>query len=83
MDGERAVLVATDPPYLVDYKGGDHPFASADSAARRESKNKDWSHTYREGPSEEPGVVATGTAAGALASASCGAALPCASRPRT
>jgi hypothetical protein len=79
MDGERAVLVATDPPYLVDYKGGDHPFASADSAARRESKNKDWSHTYREGPS----VVATGTAAGALASASCGAALPCVSRPRT
>jgi hypothetical protein len=33
-------------------------------------------------PSEAPGVVATGTAAGALASVSCGAALPCVSRPR-
>lgn len=25
MAGEKAVLLATDPPYLVDYKGGNHP----------------------------------------------------------
>lgn len=25
MDGKRAVLMATDPPYLVDYDGGNHP----------------------------------------------------------
>jgi DNA modification methylase len=25
MDGERAPLMATDPPYLVGYDGGDHP----------------------------------------------------------
>jgi hypothetical protein len=51
MHGERAALVATDPPYLVDYKGGDHPFASTDSAARRAIKNKDWSETYHNPPS--------------------------------
>jgi DNA modification methylase len=25
MNGERAVLFATDPPYLVDYDGSNHP----------------------------------------------------------
>jgi DNA modification methylase len=25
MDGQKAVLMATDPPYLVDYTGGTHP----------------------------------------------------------
>lgn len=25
MGGEKAALLATDPPYLVDYKGGNHP----------------------------------------------------------
>ena len=25
MDGKRATLMATDPPYLVDYTGGNHP----------------------------------------------------------
>lgn len=25
MGGEKAVLLATDPPYLVDYQGGNHP----------------------------------------------------------
>ncbi len=37
MDGEQAALVATDPPYLVDYTG-ERPNASG----------KDWSATYRE-----------------------------------
>jgi DNA modification methylase len=37
MDGRRAELVATDPPYLVDYTG-----------ARPEGTGKDWSAVYRE-----------------------------------
>lgn len=36
MDGEKASLVATDPPYLVDYTG------------KRLDKGKDWSASYRE-----------------------------------
>lgn len=35
MNGERAVLFATDPPYLVDYDGSNHP-----------TRNKDWSESY-------------------------------------
>ena len=35
MNGERAVLFATDPPYLVDYNGSNHP-----------TRNKDWSQSY-------------------------------------
>ncbi len=35
MNGERAVLFATDPPYLVDYDGSNHP-----------TRNKDWSSSY-------------------------------------
>lgn len=35
MNGERAILFATDPPYLVDYDGTNHP-----------TQNKDWSHSY-------------------------------------
>ena len=49
MAGERAVLVATDPPYLVDYKGGDHPPSATNR--RHLTKDKDWSDKYREGPS--------------------------------
>ena len=36
--GERAALLATDPPYCVDYTGADRPGDSG----------KDWSHVYRE-----------------------------------
>ena len=35
MNGERAILFATDPPYLVDYDGSNHP-----------TRNKDWSPSY-------------------------------------
>lgn len=38
MGGEKAILVSTDPPYLVDYTGNDRPNESG----------KDWSATYRE-----------------------------------
>ena len=37
MDGNKAALVATDPPYLVDYTG-----------ERPNDSGKDWSATYRE-----------------------------------
>ena len=35
MNGGRAILFATDPPYLVDYDGSNHP-----------TRNKDWSQSY-------------------------------------
>jgi DNA modification methylase len=41
MAGEKAVLFATDPPYLVDYDGNNHPHKWG---AR--DNNKDWSDTY-------------------------------------
>jgi len=43
MQGERAALFATDPPYLVDYDGTNHP---GKSRAVERRKNKDWSETY-------------------------------------
>ncbi|MBC7836012.1 MAG: ParB N-terminal domain-containing protein, partial [Phycisphaerales bacterium] len=42
MDGNKAALVATDPPYLVDYTG-ERP-----GGADGNSGGKDWSATYRE-----------------------------------
>lgn len=44
MGRERAILFATDPPYLVDYDGKNHPQCWRD----RPSKNKDWSESYHE-----------------------------------
>ncbi|WP_241963297.1 ParB/Srx family N-terminal domain-containing protein [Paracoccus suum] len=35
MNGERAILFATDPPYLLDYDGSNHP-----------TRNNDWSPSY-------------------------------------
>jgi len=52
MNGERAILFATDPPYLVDYDGTNHPQNSARKAkvAKGDTSgtdgNKDWSATY-------------------------------------
>lgn len=46
MNGEKAVLFATDPPYLVDYDGMNHPGTRASES--RDSLNKDWSGTYRD-----------------------------------
>ncbi|MEX2081363.1 MAG: ParB N-terminal domain-containing protein, partial [Dehalococcoidia bacterium] len=40
MDGQRAAIMATDPPYLVDYDGTNHPGTSPGK------RNKDWSGTY-------------------------------------
>jgi DNA modification methylase len=40
MAGERAALMATDPPYLVDYQGGAHPASEANQGAA--SRDKHW-----------------------------------------
>ncbi|MDQ3696079.1 MAG: hypothetical protein M3464_21040, partial [Chloroflexota bacterium] len=39
MDGKRAVLMATDPPYLVNYQGGNHPQSWHNTPA---VKDKHW-----------------------------------------
>jgi len=39
MNGEEAALLATDPPYLVDYQGGNHPQSWHN---RAEVKDKHW-----------------------------------------
>ena len=45
MAGERAMLFATDPPYLVGYDGTNHP-GSIKTRALAGRKNKDWSGSY-------------------------------------
>jgi len=42
MNGQKAVLFATDPPYLVNYTGKNHPA----SRSTRAGKNKDWTDSY-------------------------------------
>jgi ParB-like chromosome segregation protein Spo0J len=39
-DGQQAVLMATDPPYLVDFTGGDHPPTRANQG--KANRNKHW-----------------------------------------
>lgn len=41
MNGKRAVICSTDPPYLVDYTGEDHP-QSYDREKTGRSNNKNW-----------------------------------------
>lgn len=43
LDGEKAALCATDPPYLVDYTGADRPGKDGKGTG-----GKDWSDVYRE-----------------------------------
>ena len=43
MKGERAILFATDPPYLVGYDGTNHP---GSSKLVERVKNKDWADSY-------------------------------------
>jgi DNA modification methylase len=40
--GEQAVLLATDPPYCVNYTGNDRPIHDG------KRSGKDWNHVYRE-----------------------------------
>ncbi len=46
MNGQRACLFATDPPYLVAYDGMNHPHKWNDSEELKRRKNKDWSDKY-------------------------------------
>jgi DNA modification methylase len=55
MNGKRACLFATDPPYLVQYDGTKHPHKWNDSAEVRQRKNKDWSDKYADVASPEEG----------------------------
>jgi DNA modification methylase len=48
MAGQRATLFATDPPYLVDYDGMNHPQGWKASQKKRQTMNKDWSATYKD-----------------------------------
>jgi DNA modification methylase len=41
MNGEKAVMMATDPPYLVDYTGTNHP-QSFERAQAGKDNNKNW-----------------------------------------
>lgn len=50
MNGERAALFATDPPYLVDYDGTNHPTKKTASAQAKKIANKDWGDDYIEQP---------------------------------
>jgi hypothetical protein len=60
MDGERAVLFATDPPYAVAYSGNSRPQSWGNKGAA--NRNKYWSNEYLEANSadiantEEAGV---------------------------
>jgi DNA modification methylase len=42
LDGEKAGLFSTDPPYCMDYTGNDRPIDDG------RASGKDWSHVYRE-----------------------------------
>jgi DNA modification methylase len=48
MGDERAVLFVTDPPYLVDYDGTNHPSKWNDAPGVKKAKNKDHSGTYHD-----------------------------------
>ena len=48
MGDGRATLFATDPPYLVDYDGTNHPQAWNAPKKVKEIKNKDWSSDYKD-----------------------------------
>jgi len=44
MNGETAAVVATDPPYLINYRGGDHP--ESWSRKGRRTKDPHWDDYY-------------------------------------
>ena len=55
MNGKRAVLFATDPPYLVDYDGTNHPHKWTATHGRQHPGDKDWSDKYSDVDSPELG----------------------------
>jgi len=52
--GHTAALLATDPPYCVDYTGNNRPVHNG------KRSGKDWSHVYREVDIEDLGVFLDG-----------------------
>ena len=44
MDGKRAALMATDPPYLVDYDGGNHLTTKGGGPAKATPTPAEWDH---------------------------------------
>lgn len=55
MGDARATLFATDPPYLVDYDGMNHPQAWNAPEKKKRVMNKDWSATYKDWDAAEQG----------------------------
>ncbi len=55
MNGQRACLFATDPPYLVDYNGANHPHKWTKSHGRKHPGDKDWKDKYSDVDSPEKG----------------------------
>jgi DNA modification methylase len=66
MDGKRAILVATDPPYLVNYGGGSHPQSRSNSP---DVKDSDWTDKYREVNAADADEFFVGFIATAIAAA--------------
>lgn len=54
MNGERAALLSTDPPYCVNYTGNDRPIHEG------KPSGKDWTHVYREVDIADLGVFLDG-----------------------
>jgi DNA modification methylase len=55
VNGKRAVLFATDPPYLVDYDGTNHPHKWSATHGHQHPGDKDWSDKYTDVDSPELG----------------------------
>jgi DNA modification methylase len=55
MDGQRAVLFATDPPYLINYTGTNHPHKWTKTHGTKHPGDKDWSDKYTDVDSPELG----------------------------
>jgi DNA modification methylase len=55
MNGQRACLFATDPPYLVAYDGTNHPHKWTKSHGTKHPGDKDWSDKYTDVDSPELG----------------------------
>jgi DNA modification methylase len=55
MNSSRACLFATDPPYLVDYNGTNHPHKWTSSHGRNHPGDKDWRRKYADVDSPEQG----------------------------
>jgi hypothetical protein len=54
LNGERAALLSTDPPYCVNYTGNDRPIHDG------KPSGKDWTHVYREVDIADLGVFLDG-----------------------